>query len=150
MTRMMASNGTVYKGNHKAMISELEFQEAQVLLGRTERPKRHSHDFPFTGGLITCGHCGFAITAEEQVNRYGYHYIYYRCTKKSRTTRCHQPYIRREKLEAQIAQFLGRFRISDEMFSWALTYLNDFEKETVIRSLKLLNASMEKTGVCCS
>jgi DNA-binding MarR family transcriptional regulator len=27
--------------------------------------------------------------------------------------------------------------------------MNEFEKETVIRSLKLLNACMEKTGGCC-
>jgi len=29
------------------------------------------------------------------------------------------------------------------------SHMNEFEKETVIRSLKLLNACMEKTGVCC-
>lgn len=29
------------------------------------------------------------------------------------------------------------------------SHMNEFEKDTVIRSLKLLNACMEKTGFCC-
>lgn len=34
----------------------------------------------------------------------------------------------------------------DEVFS----HMNEFEKETVIRSIKLLNASMAKSSVCCT
>jgi hypothetical protein len=34
----------------------------------------------------------------------------------------------------------------EEVFS----HMNEFEKETVIRSIKLLNASMAKSSVCCT
>ena len=34
----------------------------------------------------------------------------------------------------------------DEVFS----HMNEFEKETVIRSIKLLNTSMAKSSVCCT
>ncbi|SCW76953.1 DNA-binding transcriptional regulator, MarR family [Paenibacillus tianmuensis] len=34
----------------------------------------------------------------------------------------------------------------DEVFS----HMNDFEKETVIRSIKLLNEAMSKSSLCCS
>ncbi|MGM0879623.1 MAG: MarR family winged helix-turn-helix transcriptional regulator [Bacillota bacterium] len=34
----------------------------------------------------------------------------------------------------------------DEVFS----FMNDFEKETVIRSLQLLNTSMQKSKMCCT
>ncbi|MGG6447687.1 MarR family winged helix-turn-helix transcriptional regulator [Pseudobacillus badius] len=33
----------------------------------------------------------------------------------------------------------------DEIFS----HMNEFEKETVVRSIKLLNESMAKTSICC-
>lgn len=42
-------------------------------------------------------------------------------------------------IEQQIQDYLT------QIFS----HMNEFEKDTVIRSLKLLNACMEKTGVCC-
>ena len=40
-----------------------------------------------------CGECGLSITAEEQVNRHGKHYIYYHCTKRRLDYRCLQPYV---------------------------------------------------------
>jgi DNA-binding MarR family transcriptional regulator len=33
-----------------------------------------------------------------------------------------------------------------EVFS----HMNDFEKETIIRSIKLLNEAMSKSSLCCS
>lgn len=42
-------------------------------------------------------------------------------------------------IDTQMNQYL------EEVFS----FMSDFEKETVIRSLKLLNSSMEKSNMCC-
>jgi hypothetical protein len=48
------------------MITEAEYDQAQRLLGRKGSPRPKSHfDFPFTG-LIRCGECGLAVTAEEK------------------------------------------------------------------------------------
>ena len=63
------------------MVTEEEFWRAQSFLGKKGRPRPKTRRFAFTG-MIRCGSCGGMITAEEKVNRYGYHYIYYHCTKK--------------------------------------------------------------------
>ena len=62
------------------MITKEEFDAIQVILGRTttERPKHY--DFAFRG-LMICGECGAAVTAEHkykhQKNGITRHYIYY-------------------------------------------------------------------------
>ncbi|MFF2089313.1 MarR family winged helix-turn-helix transcriptional regulator [Paenibacillus sp. NPDC058174] len=38
----------------------------------------------------------------------------------------------------------------DEYLDEVFSFMNDFEKETVIRSLKLLNESMLKSKMCCT
>jgi DNA invertase Pin-like site-specific DNA recombinase len=59
-------SGNWYTGSHDPMITEEEFNHVQVLLGRhgSPRPSRHLN-FAFTG-LIRCGECGAAITADEK------------------------------------------------------------------------------------
>ena len=61
-------SGNWYQGKHKPMITEEEFQRIQQLLGKGGRPRPQKHTFAYTG-LIRCGECGGAITAEikEQV-----------------------------------------------------------------------------------
>ena len=80
---LIERNQEVFKGNHEAMITEEEYWKAQEILGRKGRPRPQKHQFAYTG-LIRCGECGSMVTAEEKDNRYGCHYVYYRCTKKKR------------------------------------------------------------------
>ena len=75
------------------------------------RGKGHTkrrHTFPFLG-LLRCGECGGAITAERQK---GHHY--YRCTKKLGP--CTQRYIREETLAAQVREVIQQVALSD---AWA-------------------------------
>ena len=69
------------------------------------------------------------ITAEEKTNRYGYHYVYYRCTKKKRNTVCRQKYVNAEDLEAQIVTFPRRIHVHDQLLGEALGYLKEESKE---------------------
>jgi hypothetical protein len=48
------------------MITEAEYDRVQILLGRNGNPRPQSHlEFAFTG-IIRCGDCGRAVTAEEK------------------------------------------------------------------------------------
>lgn len=111
--------GKSYHGAHEAMITLKEFDEVQVILGRPGRTKSKKHRFPYTG-LIRCGTCGCAITAETKINRYGYRYEYYHCTKKRRDMRCPEPCLERHNLDRQILAFLKSLQISQEVFDWAV------------------------------
>lgn len=95
---LIVRNGDSYPGAHKPMISKDEYDRAQEILGRPNRPPQKQHEFGFTG-LIRCGECGAAITAENRTNRYGSRYTYYHCTKRRPGVRCRQKTIRVEELE---------------------------------------------------
>ncbi len=111
--------GEVYEGKHEAIISKDLFDKAQaVLFGRWRySPAENKNEPKAYLGLLRCSTCGGAITAEIQKG-----HTYYRCTKKSRaTTRCLQPYIREEALDAEITALLKPFSLradwADEMLS---------------------------------
>ena len=69
--------------------------------------------------MITCGECGFAVTAEEKVNRHGRRYTYYHCSKRRPDYHCKQPYISLAALERQIGDFLTSITISSSLLEWA-------------------------------
>lgn len=106
-------SGQLYKGNHEPMITVEEYDRVQQLLGREGRPRPKTHTFTFTG-MIRCGECGCLITAEEKINRYGYRYVYYHCTRRKKGVKCFQKSIEVNKLEELIGDFLKRIYISAE------------------------------------
>ncbi len=120
--------GELHQGAHPPMITKSEFDRVQDELHRSsnKRPKRHS--FAYTG-MIKCGECGAGVTAEHRINRYGYHYVYYHCTKRKRTVRCSQKYIQEQELERQISQFLQTITIADDFKDWAIKVLRDIHEE---------------------
>lgn len=120
-------DGKTYPGKHQPMISRREFALAQEIMnGRLSR-KGQVHEFAFTG-MIRCGECGAAITAEErtkhQKNGNSHHYVYYRCTRKGRTL-CHQPPVPLRELEGQIAEVLGQITIPPLFREWAIKQLKE-------------------------
>jgi hypothetical protein len=139
----------VYPGKHDPLITEEEFWKVQDLLGRHGRPRPKTHEFAFTG-LIRCAECGCMITAEEKINRYGYHYTYYHCTKKKRGPRCHQQYIELKDLENQVAAFLENVHVPQKLLDLAFEYLREEEKDghqkekDIRRSLDKALADCEK------
>ncbi len=143
-------------GTHKPMVSQKEFEKVQEILGREGRAKTESREFPFTG-LIKCGECDSAITAEQKVKyacpkcrlqltarnpheckRCGHKitkrtiskgnwYVYYRCTKKKGP--CSQGYVRDEILEDQIIETLSRIEIDPDFEEWAIKWLKYLHQE---------------------
>lgn len=150
-------SGSWYQGRHTPMITEEEYDKAQVILGRKGKPRQIKHLFPFTG-LIRCGECGRMVTAEEHHHlvcsmcrfKFSYpnrdncprcglaiedmaaptrrHYVYYRCTKKN-SPHCRQPMVSRDALEMQIMDFLGSIELSDRAHCWAIHALEELRAE---------------------
>jgi DNA invertase Pin-like site-specific DNA recombinase len=97
--------GQWFPGKQEPMITVAQFEQAQKLLGRTTDARPKTHVFAYTG-LMRCGFCGGSVTAEEKLNRYGSHYVYYHCTRKNRDVVCHEKSVEQEHLQEQIISFL--------------------------------------------
>lgn len=127
-------NGQQHPGRHEPLVSLDEFQQVTRLLGRDDRPKPVSRNFAFTG-LIRCGSCGRAITAEVKINRHRQRYVYYHCTRKRRLgRRCEEPSIEEGELEKQIASFLSAIQMRDQVrqvVECALKERNEVGKKVV-------------------
>ncbi len=153
-------SGKFYHGKHEPMITEAEYDRAQVLLAKRGKP-RPKQRLGFTySGLICCGDCGRMVTAEEKHQvicgncrfKFAYrrrdscprcsismerlaspkflYYSYYHCSK-SRRPRCLQKFVNSEDLEKQIDEYLASIQISKQFRDWAVKYLHELhEKET--------------------
>lgn len=146
---VIESEGKLYPGKHRPMVTIGEFERVQKLLGRPGRPRRKSHEFAYTG-MVQCGECGLSITACNKINRYGYHYTYYHCTKRRLDYRCRQPYVPLDTLETQIRAFLASITLPDSIHRWATTrlerQLESSEKDRMAqrRALQLTRDALER------
>jgi len=122
-------DGKTYQGKHRPMVTLDEFDRVQKILGRPTRAAPHKHIFAYTG-LIRCGTCGRAVTAENKVNRHGYRYVYYHCTRRL-IPRCLERSIELEDLEEQLLACLKRIRISDRVHRRAM---EEIEKKRHLRT----------------
>jgi len=115
-------NGESWRGGHPPMVTLDEFDRVQEILGRPGRSRPKRHAFAFTG-LIHCGGCGGAITAERHVKPNGRQYVYYRCSRMKSKERCRELPIPESVLEQQIVRHLGRLTVPDEVVSWATRHV---------------------------
>ncbi len=131
---MFRYDGELYEGTHSPIISRKLFERVQAVLAQSGRAHfNRKHLFPFIG-LLTCGECGCAITAERQK---GHHY--YRCTKKNGT--CTQRYIREEILAAQLREAVQKVSLSVAS-GQNLESLKDFSKR-IGSNLRLAGRSLQ-------
>ena len=132
----------IYQGSHEKMITEDEFWTVQKILGRKGIQRPQNHEFSYTG-MIKCGKCGCAITAESKVKSSSiatHNYTYYRCTRKSTHIPCSQKAIEIKDLEKQIYQILSEIEISDKFKQWALKNLNKANDDEIKTRMKLLDS----------
>lgn len=140
--------GNRYPGKHAPMITLAEWETVQKMIRRVDRPRPKSRSFAYTG-LMHCGECGMSITAEESINRFGSHYIYYHCTKKRRGYRCRQPYISLVDLEHQMLSFLEGIKMPDRYHQWAVRQLDKMrskEGELKTQQLRSLEEAIQGTS----
>lgn len=123
----MGSNNW-YKGMHKPMVTEEEFERVQSLLGdNRSRPRPLTRRFAFTG-LMLCGNCGASITAEEKIKKQKngnvHYYVYYHCTKRI-DEKCPEKTVELKELANQIDVIIQGLTISDRFRDWAVKYLHE-------------------------
>ena len=125
-----------YQGSHEPIITKKLFDTCQeVMKSRGHiQTRKAEKTFPFRG-LMACGECGCAITAETQKG-----HNYYHCTKKREA--CSQKYIREELLVEQVKIFLQKVSLSSQDAEKVFSELNKDEQKakedskSVLESLK--------------
>ena len=123
VTRMLANPfyyghfrylGEVHEGKHRGIITKRLFDQVQTVLQRRGKPTRKANDPLPLCGLVYCS-CGMMFTAETRIKRQKngnvHTYIYYRCTRKSKTVRCAEPHIRAEELDKQLSVLLQSYTL---------------------------------------
>ena len=115
--------GETYQGSHEPLISKKLFDQCQEVMKDRGHIKirKTENTFPFRG-LLTCGECKCAITAETQKG-----HNYYRCTKKREM--CSQKYVREELLTEQIKSFLQKVSLSSQDTEKVLRELDKDEQK---------------------
>ena len=123
--------GELYEGKHEPIVAKKIFDQVQEVLTQKGRP-RHKCKFEPQAycGLIKCGICGMMITGEYRVKKQKngniHDYVYYHCTKKSKTIKCLGPYVRQEVLDKQISNLMQKFSLQPD---WAEKLLAMAETE---------------------
>ncbi len=127
---LVKHKGEYHEGRFQPILSATLFEAVQEVLLRRAKPRKSKqrHDFPFTG-LLTCGECGSAITAQFSRGKCGGIYRYYRCTKKKGI--CSQKYLQEKDLAAQLKARLKSVAICDEWTKKMITEMDKWEKEQV-------------------
>ncbi len=88
--------GETYQGKYVSLVSVQLYDAVQAVFSNRNRPKYRTQDIAFRG-LMTCKHCGCAMTGERVKHKY----VYYRCT--GFRGKCPTPRFR----EADVANILG-------------------------------------------
>ena len=94
----------------------------QSVFASANRPRYTKHRHAFAG-LLTCGLCGCAITAEVKKGKY----VYYHCT--GHRGRCGNTYVREEDLGVLLGEVVRRIQISPEIADWIADALRDSQAE---------------------
>jgi site-specific DNA recombinase len=125
--------GIMHKANFPRMISLEEYDKVQELLGSRGCPRHVAKKDFALKGLIKCGECGCAITAEQKskkaVDGILKTYIYYHHTGKRP---CSQKGSVTEKdLYEQLDELLDQYELTPKLYEWGIQALNDIAKEEV-------------------
>jgi DNA invertase Pin-like site-specific DNA recombinase len=130
-------DGVTYRGTYSPLVSRETWERVQTILdGRTSsRSRQRKRQFTLAG-LIRCGHCGCLMVGELKKGRY----VYYHCTEGR--GRCDDPYIREEKLLAEMAHAVQQLVIAPDTLEWLEATATESDKtecgvrDQVLRQLK--------------
>lgn len=117
----MEHNGEVFQGQHTPMLTQREWDEIQIILGRGKVNVRQRREFQFSG-LMKCGVCGCQITAETKTKHFKgtgrtVAYTYYYCTGRRG---CSKQSITENQIEAQIVEILDKVTLHPNFAQWCL------------------------------
>ena len=124
--------GQLHQGLHKPIISRDLFARVQDVFAAANHSKHTKRRHAFAG-LVTCGRCGCAFTAETKKGQY----VYYHCT--GHRGPCGNTYVREEELVRQFGEILKQVRIPAELAGKLATVLRESQsdKEKFVRTSML-------------
>ena len=112
--------GKQYVGSDPTIVSQELFDRVQARLDGHPYTRGRQHSFAFAG-LITCGHCGGAITAEIKKEKY----VYYHCA-----TRCQrEPFVSEAKIAAMFCEAVRPLKFPDDIREAFLGCLKDSRRD---------------------
>ena len=121
----------IHEGVHEPIVAKKLFDAVQEVWHKRSRSWHEVRPVKPLTGLFRCGECGMMITAEQKTKHYkgtnrDATYVYYRCTKKSKTIKCHQLYTRQEELDSQLSDKIMEVSLRQD---WANQMLKKLESE---------------------
>ncbi len=125
--------GEVHEGKHKAIIEKKLFDRVQAVIAKRCHPQKGVTAPQVFCGLMTCGMCNMAITAEKKVkhqkNGNVHEYVYYRCTRKNKAVKCTEPTITEPDLTVQLSDILQSYALPKSWANALNDMLNNDEKK---------------------
>ncbi len=126
--------GELHEGKHTPIISKSLFDKVQAILKDRSRARHSPKNRPQAlCGLLHCETCRMMITGEKRIKRQKngnvHEYVYYHCSKKSKTVICSEPCIREEALVKQLSSLLTSFALPNAWAQELIVLLNKDAKE---------------------
>ena len=125
--------GEIHEGKHKGIIEKRLFDQVQAIIAKRCHPQKSATAPQAFCGLLTCGMCNMAITAEKKIkhqkNGNRHEYVYYRCTRKSKTIQCTEPAVTEPELAAQLSDILQGYALPSDWAKELETMLADDERK---------------------
>ena len=116
--------GKRYRGTHQPIITREIFDRVQEVMadkgGHRRRQQKHHWAFQ---GLVSCGHCGCALTGEVKKGRY----VYYHCT--GHKGKCPEKFVREVELDRQFIEALRAIQMDEEVFEWVAMALKESHRD---------------------
>ena len=138
----------VHEGKHDPIIAKKLFDRVQGVLKQRGKPrhKAQNEPQPFCG-LLQCT-CGMMITGEYKVKRQKngniHEYVYYHCSRKSKTIKCKEPCIRQEVLDKQISSLLQKVSLPQDWAEELSIMLGKDKKESARSCSAFVQETREK------
>lgn len=130
-------DGRAWPGKHPPAVRLETFERLQKAL-RWTPSIRPTVEVPYRG-LITCGRCGRAVTAEHKQKR-ARRYLYYHCARRKLGDRCPEPSVEAKALDRQILDFLRTLQMEPGLHD---LILSSFERRD--QELARLNSTHRTT-----
>ena len=117
-------DGKSYEGTHDPIIVKELFDRVQEVLAYKgkKRTRYQKHHWAFQG-LLHCGHCGCALSANKAKGEY----IYYHCTGYK--GKCPEKYVREEELARQFGEALKQIQIDKDVLEWMVLALKESHRD---------------------
>ena len=125
--------GEIHEGKHKGIIEKSLFDRVQAVVAKRCHPQKGATAPQVFCGLLRCGVCRMAITAEKKVkhqkNGNVHEYVYYRCSRKSKVIKCTEPAVTEPVLLAQLADIAQGYALPKSWANALNEMLNEDEKK---------------------